>query len=639
MQEDKHRLDELKQSLYRRGQGEYKPRKWLPFTNKKQDVPGDWTHNHKQADMTGVVKPKRSRRNLSVRFFIFSVIFFLISLGIAAFLINRGSNLVSADNIDLVVSGPVSVAGGEPIKLQVDVTNRNNTTLEVVDLLVEFPDGTRDTEHQEELRRTRELLGDLTPGASQSRNISALLFGEEHSQKEISVGIEYRVPGSNAIFFKESIFKVQIGTAPISILVDMPTQTNSGDDVEIVAEVISNVSETLENVVVSVEYPFGFAFKEAQPDADVGDDLWLIGDLEPEGRRTIHILGTLEGQDSEERTFRFAGGLSGSVDTEALATTLLAIKRSITISRPFLQAELTFGGVSGDVYAAEPFQPAVGTITWQNNLPTTVENVVVEASLTGDALNELSVSAQNGFYRSIDNTILWDKSRYSQFARLQPGARGQLTFEFTSQDPRSTVFTEGAVDIELTISGNRIGDTPDTTGPISSSVQKRVQFSSAVDFDSRGVYSVGPLENTGPLPPRPEQPTTYTVIWSVSNTSNDLVDGQVSAALPNYMEWVGTVSPSSENVTFNNVTSEVVWDMGLVSSGSGYTSPPREVAFQVRIVPSTSQLNTAPVILGAGTFTAHDTFTGTVRRAVGRDLTTAITTDPQYTPNDGKVSQ
>ena len=162
---------------------------------------------------------------------------------------------------------------------------------------------------------------------------------------------------------------------------------------------------------------------------------------------------------------------------------------------------------------------------------------------------------------------------------------------------------------------------------------------SRVALDARATYATGPLENTGPFPPRVEEPTTYTVVWTVSNTSNDLSDTKVSAALPSYVEWVGLVSPSTESVSFNNVGGEVVWQVGTVSAGSGHNRPAREVAFQVRLVPSISQVGMSPVLIGAPTLTAHDVFTGTTRRAVSRELTTAVSSDPGYRSDDGKVTQ
>jgi len=641
MEEESSRIDKLKQSLYRRGQGPVKMRGWSRFTKNKDEQPSDWQHKA-PVELEPEVPPKVSRE-LPMRLFVFSVIFFIIALSIAAFIITRGSNLVSSDNIDIIVSGPVLVAGGETLSLQIDVVNRNSATLELVDLIVEFPEGTRTIsdggEGEKELQRFRESMGDLSPGGRASRTISARLFGEEGTQKEVSVGVEYRVADSNAIFFKEKLFEIHIGTAPISLLIDMPTEVNSGKDIDLVLEVVSNAEDTIKDVAISVEYPFGFLFKEAEPKPDVDDGLWILGDMRPQSRRTIHITGSIEGQDEEERTFRFTGGLVKDNNADVVETAFLIAKRSLVIQRPFVQIDLTLDRGVGDVQIANSGQLVNANVRWKNNLSVPVEDVVIKAVLVGEELDEKSVQVSNGFYRSIDNTVIWDKTRERSLTKLDPGSSGDLLFTFQSLDPETTLFKNGSLDVIVTISGNRTGNTPETTGEISSTIKKTVKFASKTGVLARAVYSVGPITNIGPIPPRADQETTYTVIWSVANTSNDLADAEVSAALPGYVRWVGTVSPNTESVSFNASASEVRWKLGSVPAGTGFTTAPREVAFQIQFLPSISQIGSAPTLIGPSTLSAYDTFTETKVGNIKGELTSAITTDPIYHFGTGQVGE
>lgn len=640
MADSDSKLDKLKQSLYRRIGRPGQSRGWSRFTSTEHHTPEDWTHEHPRPSENAPVQQPRSGISLPVKFFIFSAIFFVIALGIAAFVIVRGTNVVSSENIDISVSGPVLVAGGDPFTLQVAVVNRNSAPLEQVDLLVEFPEGARDPDApSEELTHTRETLGDIESGERVSHTISAMLFGEEDVRKEIVVGIEYRVAGSNAIFFKDKSFDIQIGQTPLGVLIDMPTEVNSGDEITLSIDVVSNSAETLENVALNVEYPFGFSFSDSSPEPSVGSTLWHLGNLEPHGRRTIRITGVIEGQDNEERTFRFNAGLAEGAGTQDIATTLLIAKRSLTISRPFVQVDLTLDNSADEVHVVPPNRPVSATVLWSNNLPIPVEDVVIEATLSGSVLDESSVQVLNGFYRSIDNTIIWDKTRVPVLARLDPGARGQFTFEFLGQDPRKTFFKNGELTLTVTISGQRVGDTAATTGEVSSSVSKKVQFASLVDLKGQVVYSTGPFENTGPIPPEAEKETTYTITWSVTNTSNDLLGATVSAALPDYVSWVGAVSPASEVVHFNPVGAEVRWDLGSVALGKGYQTAPREVSFQVSILPSISQVGSSPTVIGEATLSAQDVFTGVTLHDVEQALTTAIVSDPIYRFGSGDVTQ
>ena len=317
----------------------------------------------------------------------------------------------------------------------------------------------------------------------------------------------------------------------------------------------------------------------------------------------------------------------------------MVVKRTLAIRRPFLQVDLTLDRNAEDVHIAGTARKVFANINWKNNITVPVENVVVTAEFAGDVLNEKSVRVLNGFYRSIDNTIIWDKTRVPALSRLEPGASGNLSFEFSSLEPKVSLFKNGKLDVSVTISGTRIGDTPETTGEVSSDDVKTVQFSSVVDVFSRAVYSTGPFTNVGPMPPVVDQETTYTVIWSITNASNDLADVKVSAALPSYVSWVGTVSPSSESVTFNSIGSEILWEIGSLPSGVGYTGPPREVSFQIQFLPSVSQLNTAPVLMGLSTLRGHDTFTDTSVSDASNEVTIVLSTDPSYGVDDGSVTE
>ena len=68
------------------------------------------------------------------------------------------------------------------------------------------------------------------------------------------------------------------------------------------------------------------------------------------------------------------------------------------------------------------------------------------------------------------------------------------------------------------------------------------------------LYNSGAFQNTGPLPPTPGQSTTYTISWSLVNSLNDVSGAEVRGKLPIYVEYVGTKSPNSVSIIFNQTT-------------------------------------------------------------------------------------
>ena len=108
------------------------------------------------------------------------------------------------------------------------------------------------------------------------------------------------------------------------------------------------------------------------------------------------------------------------------------------------------------------------------------------------------------------------------------------------------------------------------------------------------------------MPPKAEKETTYTVIWTVTNTSNKVKNAKVSAILPIYTKWLSKTAPDSEHISYNLQNSEIIWDLGDVPAGAGIDSPAREVAFQISFLPSVSQIGSTPVILSGAVLTGTD---------------------------------
>ncbi len=64
------------------------------------------------------------------------------------------------------------------------------------------------------------------------------------------------------------------------------------------------------------QYPFGFSVVSATPLGVAGNTLWRLGTLAPGASQTIHIVGTIDASDGDERVFTFlAGSNSDPTDT------------------------------------------------------------------------------------------------------------------------------------------------------------------------------------------------------------------------------------------------------------------------------------------------------------------------------------
>jgi hypothetical protein len=637
MNRDKKRLERLEQKIYSRNYKDPDNRNRAEFERGGNDLPETWQDEESVMDLIRQKRSSHSGKPILKKILVVSIIFFILSVGVAAFMFFGGINTVSSGNIDIRVFGPTTIGGGEELSLEITVANKNNADLEGAVLQIEYPAGARVAGNiTEELLRQREVVGSIDAGGEAKKIVRSVLFGEKESIKEIVITLEYRIKGSSALLYKEKRYDLAIKSSPIIMTVDYPSEVTSGADIDFILTINSNTAELLRNLLVRVEYPFGFSFVEADPQPVEGDYLWRVGDLPTGEKRTVRIRGSLQGQNEEERTFRFVAGIENDKEPNKIAADFVMLSESITIKRPFLDLVVTIAGDSSKESVARPGERIQANIVWTNNLPAPVLDAKIEVQLSGIVFDRSSVQVSRGFYRSVDNTIIWDKTTSGEFAQLEPGERGAVSFSFASLSNLSSALQNQQIDVSITMSGNQILEN-NRPQMISSNEGRVVKIASNLSVAARTARSIGPLENSGPIPPKADNETTYTVIWTVTNSFNDITNTTVRATLPTYISWGELSHPAGEKVTYNPISREVIWSLGDVAAGTGFSTSPREVAFQIKFLPSLNQVGTSPMLLGETRITGEDRFTGRIIDFKRGALTTQFNTDPAFKLGDETV--
>lgn len=645
MPQDNNNIDKLKKGLYSRDYHPVGSKVSRHLRNESSSrIEGEWSHIGEE---TLEEKPIFNERKKGISFYakilIVSFVFFLGASSFAFYKFYSGLNSISADNIEVMVAGPVSVSGGEKLSLDIKVYNNNKIDLKNASLQVDYPEGTRSPEDlKTELKRSRDILGDIINGESSSKRVEAVLFGEEKSKKEIKVTIEYRVQGSSAIFYKEKIYEVAISDSPINIELSGLKEVNSNQLTDFIVTVASNSSNPVRNLLLKAEYPLGFVFSSSDENPiNSNNDVWKIGDLSPREKKSVKIYGKFAGQDGEEKVLRFTIGIAGDEDDQAIVTPLVTSLATISIKKPFIGIELALDGISAGDYISKSGSIVRANVLWKNNLATPIQDAEILIKFKGETLNKPSVSVTGGFYRSVDNVIVFNKLNNPTLSLLSPGQSGNLSFSFgilNSYSNGEILFKNPSLSLDITASGKRLqgGNVPQE---VLYSATKIVKVVTDARLNSRAVYSVGPFQNTGPMPPKADRETTYAIIWTVINTSNKVKNARVSATLPIYTKWLSKTTPNDENISYNVQNSEIIWDLGDIEAGAGIDSPAREVVFQISFLPSISQIGSSPVILNRAVLTGTDEFTSAKIEDVRPPIDISIKTDPNFKFSDEKVVQ
>lgn len=671
---EQEKIERLRRAMYSRKLSEdlgERPRRAM--SPDRELVGNDWVAPERGAP-SSVVAPRVLSYTRGVLWWLLvsSVVFFLGAVAFFGyyFVLGGGSLAASPSNIDIAVSGPTQIAGGEATKLQIVITNRNRVPLQLAELVIKYPPGTRSPVLSEDssqlqscsgaattaagnlsLSEQRICLGTIDAGATKQGTVSAIFAGTQGEHESVGVELEYRIQGSNSVFVASSDYDLLFGSSPLSVSVEGNTQTISGQPVQLSITVSSNATERVRDALLHVDLPFGFKLTTADPKQS-SDGLWELGDIGPGGQKVVTLRGVLSGQSGDQRTFRVDAGTRTSATSTAISTLLASNAFSMEVAQPFLGLSVLVNQSSTSSVIVSPGENVNVAVTYQNNLGVDITDAVIVARLSGIQIDGTTVRSSDGFFRSTDDTVLWDKNTTAGvLSRLSPGQQGAVSFSFqmpTSESLKS--IKNPRLDISVNAAGKRLSETG-VPQNLQSVTQQTIRLASDLQINAQGLYYASPIGSSGPIPPKANTETTYALVFTVTNTTNTVSNAVVTAVLPSYVRWVGSYAPAAENLTFDQTSGTFTWKVGDIAPGVGLNGvPPKQIAIAIGFTPSTSQIGQQPILVREITLKGTDAATGAiVTRTTSPDVTTNLAivskssqeaivgSDPGFSPANATV--
>ena len=349
----------------------------------------------------------------------------------------------------------------------------------------------------------------------------------------------------------------------------------------------------------------------------------------PGGRSIVTLTGTLIGQDNEQRVFHFTVGTAKTARDQTLAVTYITQEALVTIAAPFINTTLALNGDTSPNMVIAPNAQQNVSLSYTNTLPTSITDATIIVTVSGTAINYNSIKAANGFYNSVNHSIIFSKDTDPALEVLAPGASGIGTFTFQTL-PANAFVAAPTVTFTTSVSGTRVGQA-NVPGQVSSSVKKTAKVMTNIVLGASSLHSSGPLSNSGPIPPRANQTTTYSVVWSVRNEGSAVAGGIVSATLPSYVTYTDITSGAG-SFSYNDASRTVSWNVGDLAQGAS-----AQGIFQVSLTPSTSQKGNVLSLTRTSSFSGYDRFASVQISAAADPATTETKNDPGYSPTNAAV--
>lgn len=517
------------------------------------------------------------------------------------------TGIFSEENVVLTLTGPTEIRSAESIEFDFQYTNDNWMDVKQAVVVFEYPDSFRpDAMTGLDIKKSRAeySIGDILSQASGKVTLSGKFFGARNNQTRVQATLRYSPSAFSSFYEKRVEHAVALVSSPLLFEINAPFELASDHEIQYEVRYSNLGNETTSDLRIRLEYPAGFTFSEADPKSE-GEHLWNIGALAPQEEGRILVKGRLIGGYDEQKLIQGGIGIVQG-DGTFLAYTENSRKTKMVAS-PFAIYQTVNGRADASVNPGETLQYE---IEYRNEGNVGIRDAIISMSLDSPYLDFKTLQFRGtgikGAYNQSQKIIFWKASDMPALRRVEPGQSGKVAFSVNVFSDLGKRFPQVRNPIIQSVAKIDSPDIPSLLGvtKIIASTTLSMKVNSEVTNVFQGWYNDVTLPNSGPIPPRVGQETTYTFRLSFSNSLNEVENARVSIMLPSGIRHTGKKSPDNESMTYNERTNELVWSLGTFAPEST-----RELVFQVGVTPNISDAGSKILLVSRAVFTGKDSFT------------------------------
>lgn len=540
----------------------------------------------------------------------------VIALAVAGTWWYRTWQTVRQNQIAVQLVGPSSITSGDTVTYEVHMQNNSRVPWDTVELSVTVPEGWRLQQADPGFVTSGPVqllkVGTLEPAAEKIVRLTGQLIGEEQTtalaKTELTLTPRNFPSGR---FSKVETLGTLIAAVPLEVSIDAPKGAAGGDRVAATITVRNTGSLPLEVVYVGLQVDEGLSLapddKEFSADFSVPTSRWKSFRLEPLQTISRQAVVYVNGSPGERRQLTAVAGLLEGTTPRPQRTVshvLVVDQASLAVSQKF--------DVAGDGGIVATEQTVKGTVSYQNLEPVAFNDARITVHLEGIGFDPASLELHGGGYNAKTQTIIWTAAAVPELKVLQPHQKGEIKFEFAILKAEQFPKTGDQLN-NFALVSTATADSEVKTGKVVASDRRVLSIVTDPTMEFTSFYDDGRLgiKSTGPNPPVVGQETTYTVRLRLGSSLNDMGEVTVRAVVPDGVRATGKTYKTSGEATFNDRAQEMVWQLPLVTGGTGRLSPAEELQFQVAVTPGAHQKNQQVPLLKSVSVTGVDQFTDT----------------------------
>lgn len=567
------------------------------------------------ADLT---PPLPSRRKVKILVGLLVFFAFLAAVSWAGFFLFGAGQKFSEENIKVDINAPDKILAGQDITYRLHYANKQKIALANGSLEVRYPDNfqfiSANPAPSDKENRAWDL-GSLGPYKEGLIEINGKIFGAANSDLTLRAFFNYKPANFNADFQKITTFATHLDSWPLDFVLTGPDELTAGEKASYQISLLNKNENPLNNLEISLTAPPTFKIESLEPALAKDKNLWKIPVLNSQASSTFKIKGsfsaeTIAGPQLILAVLNLREGNNLYQQAETSKTT--------KVSQSVLSLQLAANGTADK--QGINFEDKINlAISYENSGETELKDATLRLILDTPSESEKSLlnwsgledkndGAVQGEQRSASQrrgSIIWTKAQIPALAKLKPKDKGLIELSIPVK-AKSDLEVKKLSEFKISAYAEAAGKTAD--GQSSSVQSNTLELILNTDLNV-GVQAT--LKEKKNLPAQIGQTkydyeTTYALAWTLTNSLHEATDLQLTATLPENVDWKNQTSLSAGEISFDETTKQVVWKLNRLPT----SAPKVTVSFEVGVKAKEADKGKQGTIIEKTRVEAKDKITG-----------------------------
>lgn len=496
----------------------------------------------------------------------------------------------SENRVIVSVEGADVIPSAKETKYVIKYKNNNRVSLEDAEIIFNhsenfYPEPNEKIKIEND-RNIRISLGKIRAFSGGEIEITGKFYAAEDYMVYLQPTLKYKAENFNSFFEATSQYGVRITSSSVELSIKTPKEATDESTIDYEIGYENKEGVTLNDLSLKIEYPEGLIYQDGTPRPVGGDNVWYLGNLTVGAKGIIKLKSKVDGQQYDTKIVRVTVYKNENGGKEVVYG---KAEEVIKIVVPPLSVDLKVNGKNDiNVNLGNELRYI---ITYSNRGDIGLKDVIIKLKLDSPIINYPEINLVKGAYNSATKDFTWKVVDEKELKRLEPGESGQVEvivpikkdIDIKNANDKNYVIEAVATIDSSDIAYHSLGTSKNISSTVFAKLNSKVIFQKSMNYDDADI------KNYGPTPWKIGEETTYAVDWKLKNVSNTVSDIKVYAVIPTWAIWKGVTFPQGEKITFNDRTHEIIWDVGTLENGLGILNNPKEVKFQIGMIPEINQ--------------------------------------------------